>query len=75
MQLQQNPLKLECPIIPEIDSPQKVIRISSLIFMELFTEILILVQCVLQQIKKHLNFHAEIVLNFWRENSNIRRCN
>ena len=45
MQLQQNPLKLECPIIPEIDSPKKIIRISSLIFMELFTEILILVQC------------------------------
>ena len=45
MQLQQNPLKLECPIIPEIDSPKKIIRISTLIFMELFTKILILVQC------------------------------
>ena len=43
MQLQQNPLKLECPIIPEIDSPKKIIRISTLIFMELFTKILILV--------------------------------
>ena len=47
MQLQQNPLKLECPIIPKIDSLKKIIRISSLIFMELFTEILILVQCII----------------------------
>ena len=46
MQLQQNPLKLECIVIPEINSAQKIQRIPSLIFMELFTEILILVQCV-----------------------------
>ena len=61
MQLQQNPLKLECPIIPEIDSPKKIIRISSLIFMELFTEILILVQCAVcnEPYQKALNDYGK----------------
>ena len=58
--------------MPIINWPKKIQRIPSLIFMELFTEILILVQCVLVI---NLDFWQDKVfkniLQFWRKNSNI----